>query len=218
LSVVGIVPAGGSGERLGVDRPKAFVVLAGRPLLDWSVEVLKSICDRVVVVVPAGREAPPDRVAGGASRSASVRAGLAAAPEASVAVVHDAARPLLTRDLVERCLAALEEEGADGVIAAAPVTDTIKQADAEGRVLQTLDRSTLWAVQTPQVFRAEALRGALDVDEAALARATDDAGLVEAAGGTVVVVESPRENLKVTTSLDLRLAEALLEVRTPRGV
>jgi len=218
LSVVGIVPAGGSGERLGVDRPKAFVVLAGRPLLDWSVEVLKSICDRVVVVVPAGREAPPDRVAGGASRSASVRAGLAAAPEASVAVVHDAARPLLTRDLVERCLVALEEQGADGVIAAAPVTDTIKQADAEGRVLQTLDRSTLWAVQTPQVFRAEALRGALDVDEAALARATDDAGLVEAAGGTVVVVESPRENLKVTTSLDLRLAEALLEVRTPRGV
>jgi len=172
----------------------------------------------VVVVVPAGREAPPDRVAGGASRSASVRAGLAAAPEASVAVVHDAARPLLTRDLVERCLVALEEQGADGVIAAAPVTDTIKQADAEGRVLQTLDRSTLWAVQTPQVFRAEALRGALDVDEAALARATDDAGLVEAAGGTVVVVESPRENLKVTTSLDLRLAEALLEVRTPRGV
>ena len=218
MSVVGIVPAGGSGERLGVDRPKAFVVLAGRPLLDWSVEVLKSICDRVVVVVPAGREAPPDRVAGGASRSASVRAGLAAAPEASVAVVHDAARPLLTRDLVERCLVALEEQGADGVIAAAPVTDTIKQADAEGRVLQTLDRSTLWAVQTPQVFRAEALRGALDVDEAALARATDDAGLVEAAGGTVVVVESPRENLKVTTSLDLRLAEALLEVRTPRGV
>jgi len=218
MSVVGIIPAGGSGERLGVDRPKAFVVLAGRPLLDWSVEVLKSICDRVVVVVPAGREAPPDRVAGGASRSASVRAGLAAAPEASVAVVHDAARPLLTRDLVERCLAALEEQGADGVIAAAPVTDTIKQADAEGRVLQTLDRSTLWAVQTPQVFRAEALRGALDVDEAALARATDDAGLVEAAGGTVVVVESPRENLKVTTSLDLRLAEALLEVRTPRGV
>jgi 2-C-methyl-D-erythritol 4-phosphate cytidylyltransferase len=213
LSVVGIVPAGGSGERLGVDRPKAFVVLAGRPLLDWSVEVLSAICDRVVVAVPAGHESPPDRVAGGPSRSASVRAGLAAAPEATMAVVHDAARPLVTRDLVERCIAALEGGAADGVIAAAPVTDTIKQADGSGRVTRTLDRSTLWAVQTPQVFRAEALRRALEVDDATLAAATDDASLVEAAGGTIGVVEAPRENLKVTTETDLHVAEAMLARR-----
>jgi 2-C-methyl-D-erythritol 4-phosphate cytidylyltransferase len=213
LSVVGIVPAGGSGERLGVDRPKAFVVLAGRPLLDWSVEVLSAICDRVVVVVPAGYESPPDRVAGASSRSASVRAGLAAAPEATVAVVHDAARPLVTRDLVERCIAALEGGVADGAIAAAPVTDTIKQADGSGRVTRTFDRSSLWAVQTPQVFRAEALRRALDVDDATLAAATDDASLVEAAGGGIAVVEAPRENLKVTTETDLRVAEAMLARR-----
>jgi 2-C-methyl-D-erythritol 4-phosphate cytidylyltransferase len=213
LSVVGIVPAGGSGERLGVDRPKAFVVLAGRPLLDWSLDVLDGTCERSIVAVPRGYEEPPDRVTGGPSRSASVRAALAAAPEATVAVVHDAARPLLTRDLAERCIAALEERVADGVIAAARVTDTIKQTDADGRVLRTLDRAALWAVQTPQVFRADVLRRALDIDDAALAAATDDASLVEAAGGTISVVEAPRENIKVTTPTDLRLAEAMLAER-----
>jgi 2-C-methyl-D-erythritol 4-phosphate cytidylyltransferase len=213
LSVVGIVPAGGSGERLGVDRPKAFVVLAGRPLLDWSLAVLAETCDRCVVAVPSGYEEPPDRVTGGSSRSASVRSALAAAPEATVAVVHDAARPLLTPDLVARCLAALGEGAADGAIAAAPVTDTIKHADPSGRVLRTLDRTSLWAVQTPQVFRAAVLRRALDVDDATLAAATDDASLVEAAGGTIAVVEAPRENIKVTTATDLRVAEAMLAER-----
>lgn len=213
MSVAGIVPAGGSGERLGVDRPKAFVVVAGRPMLDWSVDVLASVCDRVVAAVPPGHEAPPDRVPGGASRSASVRAALAASPEAEVAVVHDAARPLVTRDLVERCLAALLDGDADGVIAAARVTDTIKESDRRGRVVCTLDRSLLWAVQTPQVFRAETLRRALEVDDVALAGATDDASLVEAAGGSIAVVEAPRENLKVTTAEDLRVVEALLTLR-----
>jgi 2-C-methyl-D-erythritol 4-phosphate cytidylyltransferase len=213
LTVVGIVPAGGSGERLGVDRPKAFVVLAGRPLLDWSVDVLTATCDRVVVAVPAGYESHPDRVTGGPSRSASVRAALAAAPEADVVVVHDAARPLLTADLVDRCLVALRGGDHDGVIAAAPVTDTVKEADEHGRVLRTLDRSTLWAVQTPQVFGAATLRRALDVEAAALAAATDDASLVEEAGGTIGVVRAPPENLKVTTPTDLRLAEALLAER-----
>ncbi len=124
-------------------------------------------------------------------------------------MVHDAARPLVTAHLVESCLAALVE-GVDGAIAAAPMTDTVKEAGADGRVLRTLDRSRLWAVQTPQVFRAEVLRRALDVDDATLAAATDDASLVEAAGGVVVVVEAPPENLKVTTPLDLKLAEALI--------
>ena len=108
MSVVGIVPAGGSGERLGADRPKAFVVLAGRPLLEWSLAALDAACERVVVAVPPGHEQPPDRVVGGESRSASVRNALAAAPEATIAVVHDAARPLVTAELVERCIAALE--------------------------------------------------------------------------------------------------------------
>ena len=206
--VVGIVPAGGSGERLGADRPKAFVVCAGRPLIEWSLEVLEAVCDRVVVAAPT-EWLRPGWVEGGASRSASVRNALAAAPEATVAVVHDAARPLVTRELVERCLAALEP-GIDGAIAAIPMTDTVKEVAVDGRVLRTLDRSALWAIQTPQVFRADILRRALERDTAALAAATDDAWLVDDAGGVITVVESFPENLKVTRESDLRIAEALL--------
>jgi 2-C-methyl-D-erythritol 4-phosphate cytidylyltransferase len=207
VSVVGIVPAGGSGERLGADRPKAFVVCAGRPLIDWSLEVLEAVCDRVVVAAPADW-LRPGWVEGGPSRSASVRNALAAVPEARTAVVHDAARPLVTRELVEACVGALM--GVDGAIAAAPVTDTVKEAYPDGTVLRTLDRSRLWAVQTPQVFRAESLRRALDVDDAVLAAATDDASLVEAAGGTIRLVEAPPGNFKVTTEGDLARAEAAL--------
>jgi 2-C-methyl-D-erythritol 4-phosphate cytidylyltransferase len=209
VAVVGIVPAAGSGERLGAEGPKAFVLLGGRPLVHWSQAALGATCDRVVVAVPEGYEEEPDRVVGGGSRSESVRNALDAAPEATVAVVHDAARPLVTPDLVRRCLDALGE-GVDGAIAAAPVTDTVKEAAADGRVLRTLDRSRLWSIQTPQVFRAEVLRRALDVSAETLSAATDDAALVEAAGGTVVVVEAPPENIKVTGSIDLRMAEVLL--------
>jgi len=212
LAVVGIVPAAGRGDRLGASAPKAFVVVAGRPLLDWSLDVLRETCERVVVAVPPGREDGVDRVAGGSSRSASVLAALRAAGEATAVVVHDAARPLVTRALVERCLACVAE-GWDGAVAAAPVADTIKEAAADGRVVRTLDRSALWAVQTPQAFEAGALRRALEVDAEALAGATDDAALVEAAGGRVRLVEAPPENLKVTTSFDLRVAEALLTAR-----
>ena len=208
--VVGVIAAGGSGERLGASVPKAFVVVGGKPIYEWSASVLREVCDRVVVVVPPER-AEGDLVAGGPSRSASVRNAVLAAPEADVYVVHDAARPLVTVDLVERCIAALE--GVEGAIAAARVTDTVKQADEGGRVLRTLDRSALWAVQTPQVFRADALRSALEAGEPVLAGATDDASLVEEAGGTIAVVEAPRENIKVTTPLDLRVAEAILEQR-----
>jgi 2-C-methyl-D-erythritol 4-phosphate cytidylyltransferase len=210
MAVVGIVPAAGSGERLGASGPKAFAMCGGRSLLDWSLEVLEAVCDRVVVAVPAGFEAE-DRVLGGASRSQSVKLALAATPEATIAVVHDAARPLITRELVQECIDALE--GWDGVVAAAPVPDTIKEADPSGRVVRTLDRSALWAIQTPQVFRAEVLRRALDVDDAVLAAATDDASLVEATGGSVRVVEAAAENIKVTRPVDLALAEALLRAR-----
>jgi 2-C-methyl-D-erythritol 4-phosphate cytidylyltransferase len=210
MSVVGIIPAAGSGERLGSDGPKAFVVCGGRPLVDWSLDVLGAVCDRVVVAVPEGLEGE-GRVRGGASRSESVRLALAAAPEASVVVVHDAARPLVTADLVRGCIAALD--GVEGAIAAAPMTDTVKEAGPGGVVELTLDRSRLWRIQTPQVFRADVLRRALDVSSEALAAATDDAALVEAAGGTIRVVEAPADNIKVTRPVDLALAELLLAQR-----
>lgn len=183
--------------------------------------MLTAVCDRVVVAVPAGYEERGDggheRVAGGASRSESVRNALATVPDAEIAVVHDAARPLLTRELVDRCVAAIHAPGVDGAVAAAPVTDTVKEADEAGRVLRTLDRGRLWAVQTPQVFWASALRAVFEADAAVLAAATDDAGLVEQAGGTIAIVEAPAANLKVTTPLDLRLAEALIAERVAGG-
>jgi 2-C-methyl-D-erythritol 4-phosphate cytidylyltransferase len=201
MSVVGIIPAAGAGERLGADVPKAFAVLGGKPMVEWSLDVLRDVCDRVVVAVPPDRAAPPDFVAGGRTRTESVMNALGAAPEASVVVVHDAARPLVTVELVRRCIDALE--GYDGVIAAVPVTDTVKEVE-DGEVIRTPDRGRLWAAQTPQVFRADVLRRASGTE------ATDDASLVEAAGGRVRVIEGMPENLKVTTSLDMRIAEMLL--------
>jgi 2-C-methyl-D-erythritol 4-phosphate cytidylyltransferase len=212
VTVVGIVPAGGSGERLGADRPKAFVVLAGKELLDWSVDALGGVCERVVAAVPADYADGQDRVAGGESRSESVRKALAAAPEATIAVVHDAARPLVRPELVQRCVDAIEP-GVDGAIAAARMTDTVKEAAPDGRVVRTLDRSVLWRIQTPQVFRADVLRDALDRDVTALAAASDDASLVEQMGRSVKVVEAPPDNMKVTDEADLRVAGALLRER-----
>jgi 2-C-methyl-D-erythritol 4-phosphate cytidylyltransferase len=207
MAVVGIVPAGGSGERLGADRPKVFVVCAGRPMVEWSVDALSAVCARVVVAVPPGHEHPPDRIAGGPTRSASVRNALAAAPEATVVVVHDAARPLVSPELVRRCLDALAE--ADGAIAAVPVSDTVHVAASDLLIRNSPDRTTLWAAQTPQVFRADVLRRAYDSNK----EATDEASLVAAVGGTVRLIEGPSDNIKVTTPTDLRLAEALLRER-----
>jgi 2-C-methyl-D-erythritol 4-phosphate cytidylyltransferase len=206
---VALLVAAGRGERLGSGRPKAFVDVAGRPMLEWSLAALRAApsIERVVVAVPPG-VSYPGGVPGGKARSQSVRNALAAAGEAEVVVVHDAARPLVDAELVERCVAALDG-GVDAVIAAAPVTDTVKEA-SDGTVVRTLDRTRLWAVQTPQVFRAEALRAALDQPDEILAAATDDAGLIEARGGVVRVVESSPRNLKVTTPTDLALAELLL--------
>jgi len=217
-----LILAAGRGERLGASQPKALAELAGRPLLQWSLDVLSRVpaVSRVVVALPPGVAAPEGvvGVAGGAVRSQSVRLALAAAGEGDPVLVHDAARPLLSVALAEAVIAAALEEGVDGAIAAAPLTDTVKRVgpDRDGRervVSETLERSSLWAVQTPQVFRRAALERALDVPDDVLAQATDDAWLVERAGGRVVVVEAPRENLKVTTPLDLRLAELLLASR-----
>jgi 2-C-methyl-D-erythritol 4-phosphate cytidylyltransferase len=223
-----LIAAGGAGERLVEDKPKALVPLAGRPLLCWSLAAFAAAesIEAAVVAAPAGAEAEVERaigtldgldvsvVAGGPSRSRSVANALAAArpvtPE-QVVVVHDAARPLVMPALVDRCVERLQAWSCDAVVAAARATDTVKEADAGGHVLATLERSNLWAVQTPQVFRAEALRAALASGE--LDRAYDDSQLVEAAGGDVRIVEAPRDNLKVTTPFDLRIAELFLSAR-----
>jgi 2-C-methyl-D-erythritol 4-phosphate cytidylyltransferase len=213
---VALLVAAGSGERLGADRPKAFVVLAGRPMLEWSVEALVAAgIEEIVVALPPGGSPPSGctGVPGGTTRSASVRSALRGASKDPQVVVHDAARPLVTPAHFRDALAALS--GADAAIAAAPITDTVKQAGEDRRVTATLDRTQLWAIQTPQAFRREALERALDVDDALLAAATDDAWLVERAGGTVRVVESTAENFKVTTPHDLRVAELLLGERNP---
>jgi len=202
------VVAGGGGRRFG--GPKQFEDLHGRRVLDWSLAAAAATCNGVVAVVPADRlgDAPPGAVAGGPTRSASVRAGLAAVPDdAEIVVVHDAARPLAGAELFHRTVAAVRA-GADAAVPGVPVTDTVKRVEG-GRVVETVDRSRLVAVQTPQAFRAAMLRRA----HAGAHEATDDAGLVEGLGGTVVVVEGDPRNLKLTSPDDLVVARALLAGR-----
>lgn len=217
MASLALLVAAGRGERLGADGPKALVELAGRPLLQWSVDLMLAVSeiDRVVVALPPGVLAPTGTtgVEGGAARSESVARALEAAgpgdPEDMI-VVHDAARPLASAGLVRAALDTLAgADDLDAAIAAAPVVDTIKRV-SDRVVVQTLDRSALWAVQTPQVFRRGALERALDVPGEILAQATDDAWLVERLGGRVAIVPSGSENLKITTPLDLSLAELLI--------
>jgi 2-C-methyl-D-erythritol 4-phosphate cytidylyltransferase len=186
-------------------------------MLEWSIAALRAVAEveAIVVALPAGAYDAPEGtigVRGGATRSQSVLAALRAV-EGDPVIVHDAARPLLTAELVQCALRSLEEHGCDAVIAAAPVADTIKQVSADGVVQRTLSRSALWAVQTPQVFRRAALERALSAADDVLAAATDDAWLVERGGGTVRVVAAPPENLKITTPGDLRVAELALRAR-----
>jgi 2-C-methyl-D-erythritol 4-phosphate cytidylyltransferase len=216
-----ILVAAGSGERLGADRPKAFVGLAGRPLLAESLERLdrSDWVDAIVVAAPPGWEEPAILLAeelvaakvaavveGGTSRAESVRAALAeVADEALVVLVHDAARPLLDDGVVERLLAALGE-GFDGAVPVLPVVDTVKRLDGD-TIVETLDRDRLVAAQTPQVFAADALRAAYGGD---LAGATDCASLVERRGGRIGAVAGDARLVKVTTASDLELVERLL--------
>ena len=208
---VALIVAAGRGERLGLDRPKALVTLAGKPMVEWSLRALRSVpaVERIVLALPPGTPFEPDQptdvvcVAGGAARSQSVQAALRAAGDGDPVIVHDAARPLASTHLFEFALAELGRSGADAVIAAAPVADTIKEVCADGRtVARTLDRSKLWAVQ--------ARMSAGDHSDELLAQATDDAWLLERLGGTVRVVDSGPTNIKVTTAVDLRVAEALI--------
>lgn len=202
-----IVVAAGSGQRFG--GPKQYRPLAGRRVLDWSLAAAAAAADGVVLVVPPAEVGRPEPgattvVAGAATRSGSVRAGLAAVPdEAEVVVVHDAARPLAEPCLFRAVVEAVEA-GADAAVPGVPVADTLRRR--EGGVV---DRDGLVAVQTPQAFRAAALRAA----HAGEGEATDDATLVEAAGGKVVVVPGSSANLKITRPDDLVVAEALLGAR-----
>jgi 2-C-methyl-D-erythritol 4-phosphate cytidylyltransferase len=218
---VALIVAAGRGERLGSGRPKALVTLAGRPMLDWSVAALRAVdaIERIVVALPPGElDAAPagtEAVAGGEVRSQSVREALRASGAADPVVVHDAARPLAQPELFERALHDLLQSGADAIVAAARVSNTIKEVGEDGvTVARTLERRRLWAVQTPQVFRRAALERAFaTASDELLATATDDAWLIERLGGTVRIVESRPENIKVTTPADLHVAELLLEER-----
>jgi 2-C-methyl-D-erythritol 4-phosphate cytidylyltransferase len=215
---VALIVAAGRGERLGIGRPKALVTLSGKPMLEWSVAALQGVkaVTRIVVALPSSAldAAPPGTiaVAGGAVRSESVREALRAAGKGDPVIVHDAARPVVAAELFERALTELRRSGADAVIAAAPVSDTIKEVGDDGRtVTRTLDRGRLWAIQTPQVFRRSVLERALsEASDELLASATDDAWLIERLGGTVRVVESSPDNIKITTATDLHVAALLL--------
>ena len=226
-AVWAVVPAAGTGERLGAGRPKALVELAGRPMVVWCLRALAE--GGVVGVVVAGPQDPAGAaglaaalageelpvpvvvVAGGADRTASVRAALARVPaDAAVVLVHDAARPLVHVEVVRRVVGAVLA-GAAGVVPALPVVDTVKQVVAD-RVHATVDRGDLVSVQTPQAFRADVLRRAY---AGATGSTTDDAGLVEAAGETIQVVAGDPAGFKVTRPLDLVLAEALVAGAAP---
>ena len=213
-----VIAAAGSGDRLGAGGPKALVRAAGKPLLSWSLAALAGSerVGTVVVSAPPGHEDAVRSIAGGAaivtggaSRSESVARALELV-ETDLVAVHDAARPLAPSALFDAVLAELASDpDADAVIPAVPVADTLKRALA-GRVIETVPRSELWAVQTPQAFRTEVLRDALHADQEAITAATDDASLVEAAGGVVRILAWDESNPKVTTRVDLALAEALL--------
>jgi 2-C-methyl-D-erythritol 4-phosphate cytidylyltransferase len=220
MSVWAVIVAAGRGERLGLDRPKAFARLNGRPLLAESLERLESSewIDSIVVAAPPDWEEPVILLAeelgcgkvaavvpGGESRAASVRAGLAELPgDAVVALVHDAARPVLTEDVIDRLMTALNE-GWEGAVPAIPLADTIKRVDGD-QVVETVDRERLVSAQTPQAFLWSALRDAV----AAGGEATDCAALVEARGGRVKVVRGDRRLIKVTEPADLDLAASWL--------
>jgi 2-C-methyl-D-erythritol 4-phosphate cytidylyltransferase len=232
-----LIAAGGEGKRLGSIGPKALVFCAGKPLLSWCLEAFARSsafgngAGLVVVAAHASDLAAFEAAAedasarglevlvteGGPSRSHSVAAALAASQQAraeGIVLVHDAARIFTTPALIDALHDGLAADSADALIAAAPVTDTIKRVDDQQLVQETPPREKLWAVQTPQAFRRRALAAALSTDDAALAAATDDASLVEANGGSVRVYEWTAPNPKITSPEDLAAAEALLSRAT----
>ncbi|MGZ4795959.1 MAG: 2-C-methyl-D-erythritol 4-phosphate cytidylyltransferase [Acidimicrobiia bacterium] len=213
MSIWAVVVAAGSGRRFGATKQVAR--LGDRRVVDHSVQTARDATDGVVLVAPADATWQVDgvtTVAGGATRSASVRAGLQAVPaDAEIVVVHDAARPLAGPALFARVLDAVRR-GADGAVPGLPIADTVKRVDPDGVVLETLARDGLFTIQTPQAFRAGVLRAA----HASGAEGTDDAAVVERAGGRVVVVEGADDNFKITEPCDLERAAAILASRADR--
>jgi 2-C-methyl-D-erythritol 4-phosphate cytidylyltransferase len=224
VAVWAVVVAAGSGERLGAEHPKAFVAFGEDPLIAASVAALDDhpAIDGIVLVVPEGWEERATFMAddigagkasiavpGGTTRSDSVAAGVAEVPaDAAIILVHDAARPLVPAELIDRVLGGFAD-GADGVIPVLTIDDTVKRVDAAGRVVETLDRSELRAVQTPQAFVADVFRRAVAADDRATG--TDCASLVERAGGTIATVAGDPRAMKITTRADLERAEKLLD-------
>jgi 2-C-methyl-D-erythritol 4-phosphate cytidylyltransferase len=205
--VCAVVVAAGSGSRFG--GRKQFTEIGGRPVVEWSVAAARTVASAVILVVPEDSTADPRLVgladvvvAGGASRAASVRCGLAASPqESDIVVVHDAARPLASAGLFRAVVDAVEA-GADGAVPGLPVTDTVKRVE-DGTVVATVARDDLVTVQTPQAFRLAVLRAA----HAGEPEATDDAALLEGLGAAVAVVPGERRNLKLTSHDDLEILE-----------
>jgi 2-C-methyl-D-erythritol 4-phosphate cytidylyltransferase len=226
-----LIAAAGSGRRFGADRNKLLLPLAGRPVLAWTLEAaLASPSIRWIGLVGQPHDAEaisaivaaaaPDRpvawIQGGNTRQESVSRGLAALPpEARAVLIHDGARCLVEPDLLERCAVALGDAliAGAGIVAAVPVTDTIKEVDATGTITATPDRSRLWAAQTPQGFGVEQLRQAHSIASVEGWTVTDDAALFERLGLPVRVLEASAANIKVTTPFDLTIAEAVLSHR-----
>src|SRR4051812_8078806 len=224
MSVWAILAAAGRGDRLGLDRPKAFAPLNDRPLIAESLERLEASgwIEGIVVAAPPEWEEPcilvaeevaagkvAGAVTGGETRSEAVRVALAEVPdEATVVVVHDAARPLITDAVIERVVTALSD-GWDGAVPVIPISDTVKRVDGE-LVAETLDRTHLVVSQTPQAFVASALRAAFSTLQQTVTKSTDCAALVEAKGGRVRAVEGDPHLLKVTTASDLELVASWL--------
>ena len=221
-----IVLGGGSGKRMAAGCNKVFLPLRGVPAIARAIAPFSGLCAGCVVVA-ASEELAQMRevlkrcglerfvisvVPGGKERQDSVWNGLRALPQdADCVLIHDGARALVTEDLIQRAIASLERQGSG--VAAVPVVDTIKRADGDGRALETLDRSCLYAMQTPQAFRVEDI-----VQAHLLARrqgylATDDAALLEHAGLPVYLSQGSRENIKLTTPVDLALADVILQNR-----
>lgn len=225
-----IIVAGGTGERLGLPRGKQLAEVEGRPTLTWCllafdaselVDLIIVVCHperveeyRRVAVEPYGLTTPIEFAAGGDTRQASVANGLALVPAGVTTVlVHDGARPLVTVELIAETIEALAADlEADGVIVGHPAIDTLKIVDGT-TIESTPDRARFWAVQTPQTFRADALRAAYSAARSDGFLGTDDASLVERTGGKVLVVEGPRDNIKITVAEDLALVASALRYR-----
>lgn len=209
MTVAAVLVAGGSGSRLGAGVPKGFVKVGGHTLIEHALARFTRHVAHTVLVVPAGWESSVEAsivVAGGTTRQGSVDAGLRAVPDhVEFVLVHDVARAFVPDEVIGRVIAALRA-GADAVIPALTVTDTIKRVDGDGLVLGTVDRSELVAVQTPQGFRRDVL---LAAHAAGHDGATDDAALVELAGGRVVTVAGDELAFKITTPFDLAMAESV---------